>query len=257
MQQYEKLPSEAANRQQKGRNKRGYVMAKATSQRIGRYDVSVTKKRIKNLYLRVSPQGGSISVNAPLRVSNEEIIRFVLSREDWIEQQLSKQASHATVTYSEGDELPYFGKKLTLRLRYRVGRAKAERKGDTLELTIRQDADILTRKKTIDAWYRAELYEMAGAMLPAAERTVGKRAGEIKVRDMKSRWGTCNVVKARVWLNLQLAKYKPEALEYVMIHELTHLWEYNHGPAFKARMDQYCPNWRQRKKELNAAADFE
>ena len=94
-------------------------------------------------------------------------------------------------------------------------------------------------------------------LLPQCEAIVGRQAAECRIRNMKSRWGTCNVVKARVWLNLQLAKYKPEALEYVMIHELTHLWEYNHGPAFKARMDQYCPNWRQRKKELNAAADFE
>ena len=141
MQQYEKLPSEAANRQQKAQNKRGYVMAKATSQKIGRYDVSVTKKRIKNLYLRVSPQGDRISVNAPLRISDEEIVRFVLSREEWIEQQLSKQTGHRPRAYEEGEELPYFGRRLSLRLRYRNGGAKAERKGETLELTIRQDAD--------------------------------------------------------------------------------------------------------------------
>ena len=250
MQQNEKLPSDAANTRSIGRNKRGYVMAKATSQRIGRYDVSVTKKRIKNLYLRVSPQGGSISVNAPLRISDEEIVRFVLSREEWIEQQLSKQTGHKPRAYEDGEELPYFGRRLTLRLRYRNGRAKAERKGETLELTIRQDADAPTRKKTIDAWYRAELYEMAGAMLPAAERTVGKRAGEIKVRDMKSRWGTCNIKTAHITLNLRLAERPSECLRYVLIHELCHLHEAGHGEKFWRRMDEYYPDWKRVRKQL-------
>ena len=250
MQQNEKLPSDAANARSIGRNKRGYVMAKATSQRIGRYDVSVTKKRIKNLYLRVSPQGGSISVNAPLRFSDEEIVRFVLSREEWIEQQLSKQTGQKPRAYEDGEELPYFGRRLTLRLRYRNGRAKAERKGETLELTIRQDADTLSRKKTIDAWYRAELYEMAGAMLPAAERTVGKRAGEIKVRDMKTRWGTCNIKTAAITLNLRLAEKPPECLRYVLTHELCHLHEAGHGERFWKRMDAYYPDWKRIRKLL-------
>ena len=79
------------------KNKRGYVMAKAVSQRIGPYDVCVTKKRIKNMYLRVLPQGGGLAVNAPLRMSDAEISRFVLSREDWIEKQLAKQENKEKV----------------------------------------------------------------------------------------------------------------------------------------------------------------
>ena len=124
------------------------------------------------------------------------------------------------------------------------------KKGETLELTIRQDADAPTRKKTIDAWYRAELYEMAGAMLPAAERTVGKRAGEIKVRDMKSRWGTCNIKTAHITLNLRLAERPSECLRYVLIHELCHLHEAGHGEKFWRRMDEYYPDWKRVRKQL-------
>ena len=232
------------------RNKRGYVMAKAVSQRIGPYDVCVTKKRIKNMYLRVLPQGGGLAVNAPLRMSDAEISRFVLSREDWISQQLAKQAGHTPRAYEDGDELPYFGRKLVLYLKFRNGRTHTERKGETLELSIRPDADTNARKKAIDDWYRAELYEMAGAMLPAAERTVGKRAGEIKVRDMKTRWGTCNIKTAHITLNLRLAEKPTECLRYVIIHELCHLHEAGHGEKFWRRMDEYYPDWKRVRKLL-------
>lgn len=225
-------------------------MAKAVSQQIGRYEVSVTKKRIKNMYLRVTPQDGGIAVNAPLHTSDAEISRFVLSREDWIGQQLAKQANHAPCAYEDGDELPYFGKRLTLQLKYRGGRVRAEKRGETLELAIRPDADTLTRKKAIDAWYRAELYEMAGAMLPAAERAVGKRAEEIKVRDMKTRWGTCNTKTAMITLNLRLAERPTECLRYVLVHELCHLHEAGHGEKFWRRMDEYYPDWKRVRKLL-------
>ncbi|NLI54744.1 MAG: M48 family metallopeptidase [Clostridiales bacterium] len=225
-------------------------MAKAASMHIGPYDVSVTRKRIKNLYLRVLPQGGGIAVSAPLRTGDAEISRFVLSREDWIERQIERQGSLTPCGFEDGDEVPYFGKRLTLRLLYRTGRVRAERKGDALELSIKREADEAARRKAIDAWYRAELYEAAGAMLPAIERTVGKRAGELRVRDMKTRWGTCNTKTANITLNLRLAQRPAECLRYVLTHELCHLHEPGHGERFWRRMDEYYPDWKRVRKLL-------
>ena len=223
-------------------------MAKATSLNIGTYTVNVTRKRIKNLYLRVLPEG--ICVSAPARISDAEITRFVLSRTDWIEQQAQKHARNAPRGYGDGDALPYFGKELTLRLFFCTGRMHIALRGDALELYIRQDAGEDARKKAVDAWYRAELYEAAGAMLPAIERTVGKRAGELKVRDMKTRWGTCNIKTALITLNLRLAERPAECLRYVLTHELCHLHEAGHGERFWKRMDVYYPDWKRVRKLL-------
>ena len=224
-------------------------MAKGVSLQIGAYTVCVTRKRIKNLYLRVSPQGG-VSVNAPLRIKDAEIIRFVLSRESWIDQQAAKHISRGTRAYLDGDALPYFGKQLTLSVRPCTGRTHIELRGDVLALTIHADATVEVRKKAVDAWYRAELYEAAGAMLPALERTVGKRAGELRVRDMKTRWGTCNIQTALITLNLRLAEKPAECLRYVLTHELCHLHEAGHGERFWRRMDVYFPDWKRVRKLL-------
>lgn len=74
----------------------------------------------------------------------------------------------------------------------------------------------------------------------------------VKIKDMLTKWGTCNVDAKRVWLNLQLAKKPPECLEYVVIHELVHLKERSHNKRFVALMDKYLPDWRARKEKLNS-----
>ncbi len=224
-------------------------MATTTVQTIGPYTVRVTRKRIKNLYLRVLPEGG-VSVHAPLHTADAEIVRFVLGRADWIDRQARRLAAAAPCNCGDGDEIPYFGKRLTLRVREQAGRTRAALRGDTIELFIRGEADEAARKKAMDAWYRAALYEAAGAMLPGIERTVGKRAGELKVRDMKTRWGSCNTKTAHITLNLRLAQKPAECLRYVLTHELCHLHEAGHGAAFWARMDLYFPDWRRVRKLL-------
>jgi len=80
---------------------------------------------------------------------------------------------------------------------------------------------------------------------------VGKSPEEWHIRNMKTKWGTCNVRDKRIWLLLNLAKKHPDCLDYVIVHELTHLHVPNHSKAFWARMDIYYPEWREVRKRLN------
>ena len=68
---------------------------------------------------------------------------------------------------------------------------------------------------------------------------------------MKTKWGTCNIGARRIWLNLELAKKPVRCLEYIIVHELVHLLERNHNDPFKGLMDQFLPQWRVHKEELN------
>ena len=67
---------------------------------------------------------------------------------------------------------------------------------------------------------------------------------------MTSRWGTCKTSTAVITLNLALAERPIAALEYVLVHELTHLHERGHGPRFHHLMDTYLPDWRSRRASL-------
>jgi predicted metal-dependent hydrolase len=75
-----------------------------------------------------------------------------------------------------------------------------------------------------------------------------------KLRRMKTLWGVCHFSKRQITYARMLALKPRELVEYVVVHELTHLKIHNHGPAFKALMDARLPNWRQLRRRLNARA---
>ncbi len=225
-------------------------MERTTILQMEAYPVYVTRKRMKNIYLRVQPPDAKITVSAPLSVPEEQIRRFVESRADWILKQQKKVLSARPASLENGAEAQYFGRALALSFVPTTGRTKVERLGDTLRISMKPEADDQARKKAVDGWYRAELQRAAQELLPECERIVGKRAGELRIRDMKTRWGTCNVRTALVTINLRLAEKPPECLEYVLIHELCHLHVAGHGEQFWRRMDGYYPDWKRVRKLL-------
>lgn len=83
-------------------------------------------------------------------------------------------------------------------------------------------------------------------------RIIGVHPSRIDYRNMKSRWGSCQPMTGRICLNTRLALYPPECLEYVVVHELCHMIEGNHGPRFYALMDRYLPDWRIRRAKLQS-----
>ena len=80
---------------------------------------------------------------------------------------------------------------------------------------------------------------------------------EIRTRNMKTKWGTCNCRERRIWLNLQLVKWPLSCLEYIIVHEFTHLLERGHNKRFYALLDGYLPDWRKQRKILKSAVCFE
>ena len=85
------------------------------------------------------------------------------------------------------------------------------------------------------------------------EAKIGMKIESWGVRRMKTKWGSCNIVDRRIWLNLELAKKPIYCLEYILVHEMVHLIERHHNDQFTILMDQFLPNWRQRRDELNHA----
>lgn len=86
------------------------------------------------------------------------------------------------------------------------------------------------------------------------EKIIGVDVADWGVKNMKTRWGTCNAADKRIWINLQMAKKPAQCLKYVIVHELVHLIEKNHNKNFLSYMDKFLPTWRDIKGELNAFA---
>ncbi len=218
-------------------------------------EVEIIKKDIKNLHLYVLPPEGKVRVSAPKRLREEEIRTFISNKISWIKKQqlkLTNKPRQPRNEYVAGETIYLWGVEYYLVVYYIKGISKIEINGSELKLYVKKESSVRQREKVILQWYRKELKNAISPLLYKWQSIIGVETNSWNVKNMRTRWGTCNVKARRIWLSLQLAKKKPICLEYVIAHELVHLLEKNHNSTFYAYLDKFLPNWRTIKSELNA-----
>ncbi len=124
-------------------------------------------------------------------------------------------------------------------------------KGERLILQVRETSTTDQRANILNAWYREHIKKEIPPLIEKWQRMIGVEIADWGVKNMKTRWGSCNAKAKRIWLNLQLAKKYPKCLEYVVVHELVHLLEKKHNKDFVAYRDKFLLDWRITEDELN------
>ena len=104
-------------------------------------------------------------------------------------------------------------------------------------------------ERKVKEW-RAIVEACVPPLVAAWEPILGVKAGKLAYRNMRSRWGSCQPSTGRICINVRLALYPPECLEYVVVHELCHLLVSGHGPDFHKLMSSVMPDWRERRAKL-------
>ena len=188
--------------------------------------VSVNRKKIKNMYLCVKPPKGEVTVSAPMRMPWQDIERFVREKRGWIEKRQET---------------------------CRENRIRQEKLLEKMKEKIRQqeqgrDRQEAGRAAQVDV--RTYLREEIAELLPKWEERTGLHCSDFQIRDMKTRWGSCNTRTGKLWFSLMLAWQPRECVEYVILHELAHLYEPSHNARFKAFLDLYMPGWREIRKRM-------
>lgn len=234
----------------------------ATSRGGARIEVSgisveIVRKDIKNLHLGVYPPAGRVRVAAPLRLDDEAIRLAVVSRLAWIRRQRAafiRQDRQSRREFVSGESHYFAGRRYRLDVVERDAPPSVRvRNNSWLELSVRPGADLRTREVVLHRWYRGHLRNELPRLLARWEPEFGIPVAEVRIRRMKTRWGSCNPKARRIWLNLELAKKPPSCLEYVFVHEMAHLIERHHNERFHALMDRHLPQWRIRRAELDRA----
>jgi predicted metal-dependent hydrolase len=216
---------------------------------VGGIPIQMIRKPIKNLHLSVCPPEGHVRVAVPLHITDDNVRLAVISRLKWIKQQQTRfkaqprQSAREMVT---GESHYFFGKRYRLEVIERRGRHEVIIKNNgTLQLFVNPGTSALHRALVLNEWYRQQLKTRIPDLLRKWEPVIGKQASDWGIKKMKTKWGSCNITQGRIWLNLELAKKPINCLEYVLVHELVHLLERNHGEQFKAYMNQFLPRWQQ------------
>ena len=228
-----------------------------TSEKIimaGNFEVRVTKRPgQKNLYIRVSPPDGEITVSAPARTPYNLIKNFILRKIPEItkaRERIRNQFRQSKREYISGETCYYLGMPYMLQVIYSGHRYKIQRVANRIIMTVPEGTQTEKRKSLLTEWYRDELKKILAILLPECEKRVGVKINSCNVRNMKTRWGSCNISRKSILINLQLVKKPLECIEYVLIHELVHLLEKNHTNRFRSLVEKYYPVWREAKQIL-------
>jgi len=224
--------------------------------RIRDFGVEVTFKEIKNLHIGVYPPLGKVRVAAPLRMDDEQVRLAVIQRLPWIKRhrkrlrEAARQSPREMVT---GETHYVFGRRYRLKVKSGLGRSSIMLDGSRLVILAPAESTTEFRLRTLQRWQRTELRKQIEPLIAKWEPVIGQSVPYWSIRKMKTKWGSCNPVTGHIWFNLELAKKEPRCIEYIVVHEMTHLLERRHNERFIALMDQFMADWQQRRDELNGA----
>jgi predicted metal-dependent hydrolase len=222
--------------------------------KLGNITVDVIQKNIKNIHLSVHPPNGRVRISAPTRLDMDTIRVFAVSKLSWIKKQQAKfeqQKREAPREYLNRESHYFKGKRYLLKVIEKNAAPRIELKHSRIELYVRPQASKEKMKSVLDEWYRSQLRGSLPAIIEKWQKKLNFQVNEFGIRKMKTKWGTCNRAAKRIWLNLELAKKPVECLEYIVVHEMVHLLERNHNDRFVSLMDEFMPQWRFFKDELN------
>jgi predicted metal-dependent hydrolase len=222
---------------------------------ISNIRIDVIRKDIKNLHLAVYPPTGRVRIAAPLKLNEDAIRLFAISKLAWIKRNQRKFEGQERISpreYKQRESHYFRGRRYLLNIIETEKTQKVILKNKKyIELYIRPNTSTLKRHEILTEWYRIQLKNQIPPIINRWEKVLNIKVADWQVKQMKTKWGSCNIEKKRIWLNLELAKKPEHSLEYIIAHEMVHLLERYHNDRFLYYMDTHLPNWRQLKAELN------
>ncbi|MDW5299622.1 MAG: SprT family zinc-dependent metalloprotease [Sedimentibacter sp.] len=216
----------------------------------------LTRKQVKNINLRVKPEG-KVCVSANRNVPVKYIDDFIKSKQTYIIRALEKYEERkkyiiAPKKYVSGENFDILGKSLRLK----VSESKNESvttDGIFIFMTIKDKENQKRREKLMNDWLKEIRIEMFDQICRETYQIFKKYGVEypiVKIRNMTSRWGSCNPKKNIITLNSKLIEAPRNSIEYVVLHEFAHFIHPNHSKKFYDFVAMLMPDWKGRKKEL-------
>lgn len=204
------------------------------------------RKNMKNIYLKVE-KNADVVVSAPPRTPNYLIKKLIRDNIDEIKLRRNNILTNVYTVkrYVTGEKHIIFGKEFVLEVK--LGNKNVVRLSDDKIILVIKDKD-QDREQIVTSYLRKVLYNKALEFINKYEKIMGVHAEQLRIKKMKTRWGTCNIEAKRIWINYELIKYPIECLEHIVVHELTHLLETNHTPRFYALLGKYYPKFRENDK---------
>lgn len=218
----------------------------------GSIDYDLVYASRKTLEIAVHPDK-TIVVTAPQNANLDNIEAKVKKRARWIKRQVRyfQQFDPRTPDkkYVGGESHFYLGRKYRLKITPSAQNFVTLKNGYLHIETTSESRDQI--QKNLDAWYREKAHQHFIRLFDECWLRVKgtDQKPSLNIKKMKKRWGSLSK-NGTLSLNVDLIQTPKECIEYVILHELCHLTEYNHGPNFYKLLDKTLPDWLKRKHKL-------
>jgi predicted metal-dependent hydrolase len=216
-------------------------------------NISIIKKDVKNISLKVKPNC-EVILTTPLLTTDNHISYILNKREDWINQRLEFYKSSnkpQAKEYISGESFKYLGKSYRLKI-IKSDDEKVKLQRGYIQIFIKNKDNIIRKQNLLNEWYLSKAQLYFKKIISQYSHIINKPINNIKIRQMKTRWGSCNPSKGYINLNSELIKKSKDCIEYVIFHELTHLIHTDHNKQFYNFMSVYMPDWKKRKEKLES-----
>lgn len=212
--------------------------------------VTLVKKRIKNINLRISRQG-VVSVSAPHRCSRATILRFLQQKEAWIKTNVEVVNKRQEANQQNNMSFCWFlGQCYPIKIQEHH-QAQVRLEENHIACFVKPATAEKTTLRLLRNWHRVQMEMLLPDLITKWEAVIGVTVREWTLKTMVSRWGSCHTRQKRICLNLSLIQKPLVCLEYVLVHEMVHLLEASHNQRFHALMTRFMPEWRNYKHMLN------
>lgn len=259
----EKRHLAASERQKMKRLEAASPRREATSCRFVRINENIKiaycleRKPVKNLNLRIR-RDGSVYVSANMDVSCAEVDRFVLNKAEYVLAAIRKFKAACRFKpqpkkYVSGETFCILGRSLRLKV-LQAPKESISSDGAYIYLGVKDPMNCRSKSRLVrrfmDQQFQTVFADVMDKMFPLVGK-YGVKYPMLKMRSLKTRWGSCLVRKGVVTLNRGLIEAPMCCIEYVVLHELCHFIHPNHSEKFYAFLSALMPDWRERKKLLN------
>jgi len=214
-------------------------------------NIQIIKKDIKNITLKVKPTC-EVILTAPLLTTDEHIEYILKKRKDWISKKIEFYKANykpQIKEYVSGENFKYLGKNYRLKIIQSDDECVKLQRG-YIQIFIKNKSNLEKKKKLLNDWYLIKAENYFKKIIAKYSSIVNVNIQNIRIRQMKTRWGSCNSAKSYINLNSELIKKPSNAIEYVIFHELSHLVHSNHSREFYNYLSTYMPDWQKRKSRL-------
>ncbi len=192
--------------------------------------------------LRIDPKG--LTVSAPLRMPEKAIEAILLSKSEWILRKMDEARPCPAPKWQEGEKLPFLGKHY--RLSISSGKRDVRLEGECIAVSL---PDASRTRECIESWYKRQALDLFAERIAHYCPKLGVETPKLFLSNAKTRWGSCNS-KREVRLNWRLVLMSLPIVDYVVVHELSHLIEMNHSKAFWEKVGSVYPAFDAARKEL-------